>query len=257
MSRPITRPLLQYFGGKFRLAPWIVAQFPDHRTYVEPFGGAASVLFAKPPAEIEVYNDLDDALVNLMTVLREPADAAELGRRLDLTPYARREFERAYEPTDDRIEWARHTVIRGQMAFASVGVLKRSGFRARGKEPRSWSVWKEQLPAIIDRLSTVLIERRPAVDVMRRFDHPDTLHYVDPPYPLASRSDSARVYRHEMEDRDHVALVDVLLDLKGNVIVSGYSHPLYDERLVDWRRLEHPARNGANGEAIECLWIKG
>jgi site-specific DNA-adenine methylase len=65
-----TRPVLRWLGGKFRLAPWIVSHFPEHRIYLEPFGGSASVLLHKPRAYNEIYNDLDGELVNLFQVLR-------------------------------------------------------------------------------------------------------------------------------------------------------------------------------------------
>ena len=112
MTDTITRPALRYHGGKFRLAPWVIKHFPPHQCYVEPFGGAASVLLLKPRAYAEVYNDLDADIVNFFAVLRDPAARARLVDACRLTPYARQEFEQAYEPNDCAIERARRTAIR-------------------------------------------------------------------------------------------------------------------------------------------------
>jgi DNA adenine methylase len=71
----VTRPVLRYYGGKFRLADWIISMFPAHRFFVEPFGGAANVLMAKPRSFGEIYNDLDSEVVNVFKVLRDPRTA--------------------------------------------------------------------------------------------------------------------------------------------------------------------------------------
>jgi len=107
-----TRPVLRYHGGKWRLASWIISHFPPHRVYVEPFGGAASVLLRKPRSYAEVYNDMDGEIVNVFRVLRDPARARELERVLRLTPFAREEFELSYIRDEDPIEQARRTIVR-------------------------------------------------------------------------------------------------------------------------------------------------
>src|SRR3954466_7106373 len=97
------RPVLRWHGGKWKLAPWIISHFPPHRIYVEPFGGAASVLLRKTPAFSEIYNDLDGEAVNLFQVLRRPADAGRLIELLELTPFARAEFEDSYAECEDPV----------------------------------------------------------------------------------------------------------------------------------------------------------
>ena len=105
MNAP-TRPVLRYHGGKWRLAPWIISHFPPHRVYVEPFGGAASVLLRKPRSYAEVYNDRWADVVNVFRVLREPVRARALKRLIALTPFARDEFapidDKLFASTDDR-----------------------------------------------------------------------------------------------------------------------------------------------------------
>lgn len=85
---PPSRPVMRYHGGKWLLAPWIISHLPPHRVYVEPYGGAASVLMRKPRSYAEVYNDLSDAAVNVFRVLRCPERADELRWVVQMTPFA-------------------------------------------------------------------------------------------------------------------------------------------------------------------------
>lgn len=269
MSAP-TRPVLRWHGGKWLLAPWIIAHFPPHRIYVEPFGGAWSVGLRKAPCYAEVYNDLDATVVNIMRVLRDPAMAAELLRRLELTPFARDEFYAAYvEQPEDPIEFARLTLIRSLMGFGSAGVTDdyRTGFRANsnrsGTTPaHDWRSFPGALPAIIDRLRWVIVENRDAQEVMVAHDGPDTLHFVDPPYLHDTRSRRAnrrgvgtRVYKHELNDEQHKDLLAFLCTLSGMVVLSGYPSLLYDDVLADWRRSERHALADGARPRTEVLWI--
>lgn len=264
-----TRPALRWHGGKWRLAPWIVSHFPPHHTYVEPYGGAASVLLSKPRAKVEIYGDLDDQVVTLFRVLQDSDKAADLARRLQLTPFARREFEDAYISSDDPVEQARRLVIRSFQGFGSDGHNAdiRTGFRSstrgRGGVPAvEWSNYPQSLTAVAARMQGVVIECEPALEVMRRYDQHDALHYVDPPYLPRTRSQKSRrgqlryhCYRHEMTDEDHVALLELLVELRGMIVLSGYRSDLYDEALAGWRRLERETFADGARPRIECLWL--
>ena len=262
-------PALRYHGGKFRMAPWITGFFPDHLCYVEPFGGAASVLLKKPRAFAEVYNDLDGDIVNFFRVLRDPELVQQLITACVLTPYARDEFVQAYEHSDDPVERARRMAIRASMGFGSAGATRGgTGFRIDtrrkyGTAQFVWTNYPDHLATIGKRFAGVLIENRPAVSVIQQHDGEDTLIYVDPPYVLSTRDPRASYpnsgyYRHEMNDDAHRELLDTLLSAKGMVSISGYDNPLYAEALSTWERHQTKSRISAGRGttlAIETLWI--
>lgn len=253
-----TRPALRYHGGKWRLAPWIISHFPEHRIYVEPFGGAASVLLRKPRSYAEVYNDLDGELCNLFQIIRDRG--AELRRALYYTPFARDEFALSYQTSDDPLEQARRTVIRSFMGFGSNAHHRSTWFRSNANRSNTspahdWKSYPEALSAIIERIRGVVIENRSAVEVIRHHDSPETLFYADPPYPSGVR-DPGDDYAHEMTDDDHRKLAETLRMVRGMVVISGYPCDLYDRELYpDWRRFERQALADGARKRTEVLWI--
>lgn len=262
----IDRPVLRYHGGKFRLAPWILSFFPQHHTYVEPYAGGGSVLMLKRRSKAEVYNDLAADVVNVFRVLQDPQSAEQLRRLSFLTPFARVEFERAYEPTDDPIERAMRTVARSFMGFgsASVHLSHQTGFRASSRRSSTtpamdWVNWPEHVPAFVERLRGVVIESRDALACMAAHNHPDTLFYVDPPYVHSTRGCTTGVrqkYEVEMTDADHVELAEVLHSLQGMVVLSGYPSSLYDFELYrSWERHERVALADGARERTEVVWM--
>lgn len=260
-----SRPILRYHGGKWILAPWIISQFPSHKVYVEPFGGAGSVLLRKPRSYAEVYNDLDGEIVNVFRVLRNPSQARELERVIRLTPFAREEFEEAYLSSGDPIEQARRTIIKSFMGFGSDGItaIYGTGFRANSNRSNTtpahdWNNYPNYISDFCERLSGVVIENRTAIDVMDQHDGDKTLHYVDPPYPHSTRHQGARAhqYRHEMTNSDHRELAEFLRTLKGMVIISGYPCGLYDHDLYpDWFRVDRDAYADGAKARTEVMWI--
>jgi DNA adenine methylase len=261
MSAP-ERPVLRYFGGKWMLAPWIIEQMPPHRIYVEPFGGAASVLMRKPRSYSEVYNDVDGEIVNVFRVLRNPVLAVELERAIRLTPYAREEFEASYEPTSDPVEGARRTVIRSFMGFGCNAISQKVGFRATGTRQNgaaaqeNWRNYPDHIKAFSERLQGVVVENRPAVEVLRQQDTPETLHFVDPPYIHSTRTQTAG-YAHEMSDDDHRELLTTLRELRGMVILCGYRNEVYDSLGWETREAKHYADSGKklDRDRTEVLWL--
>lgn len=258
------RPILRYHGGKWILAPWIISHFSEHRVYVEPFGGAASVLMRKERSYGEVYNERDGEIVNLFKVVRERG--LELIAALKLTPFARDEFDESYDADSDPLEQARRTVVRSFMGFGSAGACgAKTGFRSNsnrsGTTPsHDWANFPDSLLAVIDRLIGVVIENKDAAEVMVQHDSEETLHYVDPPYVMDTRSMEnpycKKGYRFELTDEDHRKLAVTLRDLRGKVILSGYACPLYDlELFSDWRRIERAAHADGARDRTEVLWM--
>ncbi len=256
------RPVLRYHGGKFRLAPWIMSVFPRHQVYVEPFGGGGSVLLAKEPAPTEVYNDLDSRVVGLFRVLRDPAKADELARRLELTPFAREEYENwCYAEPFDEIDAAHQLVARGFMGQSSKGIWQRSGLDTR-INPDGYCSRVSALRAspgacrtVAQRLVRVVIEHDDALEVIRRHDRPDALIYCDPPY-LTTEGRGTRIYTHDFKEADHRALADVLRSLRSAMVVlSGYPSSLYDELYPDWQQHQRKAMADGGRARMEVVWL--
>ena len=268
MASPVRRPALRYHGGKWLLAPWIISHFPPHRIYVEPFGGAASVLLRKAQSYAEVYNDLHAEVVNLFRVLRDADKACRLARALHLTPFARDEFAASQNAEGDEVERARRLVLRSGMGFSSGGYEAGSttGFRANSTRSATtpamdWRNYPQGVAAVTERLRGVVIENRPALDVMATHDGPDTLFYLDPPYVHATRSGKRKEgylshrYAYEMSDAEHAGLLHAARDLAGMVVLSGYPNALYDGQLADWMRVERAAHADGARDRTEVLWL--
>ncbi len=235
---------------------------PKHRVYIEPYGGAASVLLRKDRSYAEIYNDLDGDVVNLFRVLRDSEASSNLATLLTATPFARDELVEAYADSCDPLERARRLVVRSMMGFGSDAATGRTtGFRANsnrsGTTPaKDWETYPPILRAVTERLRGVTIENRPALMVIEAHASPEALIYVDPPYLPETRARKWRKnYRHEMSKDDHITLLEALLRTQAKVMVSGYTAPLYEDMLRDWRRVERSALADGARERTEVLWM--
>lgn len=218
---------------------------PTHKTYVEAFGGGAKLLFAKEPSPIEVYNDIDGNLVNFFQVLKDDKDFEEFYKLCICTPYSREIFYECRQGIDDEsndVKRAWKFFVSAKMAFSgrhkspSWAKCTTQSRRGMALHVSSWISSIEGLQDIHNRLFSVLIEHLDYKKVILDADTSDTFYYLDPPYVQSARNGKDR-YSHELSDDEHKELVDVLLTLKGKVVLSGYVNDIYEPlEQAGWER---------------------
>ena len=258
---------INWYGGKYYMAKDIIEIFPEHKMYVEGFGGAAHVLFRKERSELEVYNDLHNGLYLIFKLLRENNE--EFIRKLSLTPYSRQEFEdsKSWIYEENEIEKARKFYVRTMQSVASNGGWGYTKSKSRRGMCQSVSRWlgniEENLTSAIERLKEVQIENLDILELIKKYDKEDTLFYLDPPYIQDTRKQK-KSYDCEMTNEQHKELIDVLINVKGKVVLSGYDHPIYNKLLENgWSKVvlgEYAKRSEKSNEGElskgkEFVWV--
>lgn len=267
-----------WMGGKFLISRKIVDVLPKHRIYVEVFGGAANLFIIKAPSPVEVYNDIDSGLVNFFRVLRDPEKFQRFYEQTRLMPHSREEYDFCKETwekeTDDvmrAVKW--YVVARqgfGGQFDSSWGYSVKQTHRGVSAQTSRYLSAIDMLPEIAARFLMAQIEHDDFRKVIPRFDTEETLFYCDPPYVPSTRRSGE--YRHEMTEQDHEELVDLLLNIKGMAILSGYPNHIYVRlEQAGWFRKDfsipcgtvgRTKRTGLQGEGAlkhqyrtDCVWF--
>ena len=225
-----------YFGGKFFMADKLMPLFPDHKTYVEVFGGSGAILINKKPSEIEVYNDIDGELYNFFKVIADEKLFKKFQEKISLLPYSRECYYEYRDMRTDKLNKVERAV-RFYYLIKSTrhSTCKYTGwkFSVEANMPkRIKSV--DKLSLIHKRLSDVYIDNLDFRKLIANWDRPDTFFYLDPPYVVSSSKSGG--YMFEMTDKDHNDLIDILLNIKGKWLLSGYDNNIYNKRLSDFYR---------------------
>jgi DNA adenine methylase len=278
----LVKPFTKYVGGKRRLIPVLLPLIPRHRTYVEVFGGAAALLFAKEPSPVEVYNDIDSGVVNVFRIIRDAEKLERLQDLLHLFPFSREESKWSYDhghEIEDDVLRAAHWLFVQYTTF---------GGKGQGKGDSDWS-WGysvtessngissrvnamlkmiDRLPEAHARLRTVQIENGDFRRIIERYDTEETFFYCDPDY--IPDTCSQKVYANSMRSRDHLDLIELLGKIKGKAVVSGYSHYIYRrlEQSFGWHRTDVDHRTTLAGQTkntsnleetsrtrLESIWV--
>lgn len=241
-----------YIGGKTRLADWVIDHLPGHTTYVEPFGGSAAVLLNKPRSKVEVFNDKDSDVITFFRVARErPEELAEWCR---FTPFSEQlhdewadEFFAGERPDDDLEHAGKWLFLRYSQYAAKVS--RKSGFKrespddAKGsRNARNWMNVGERIERVADRFSGVSVVHEDYQAVVDRYDSPETVFYLDPPY--YEKEDFYRVAA------DHASLERTLDDIDGYALVSYTDVP--PGLFQDWHVVEKTVRHSAAGSGKQA-----
>lgn len=247
--------ILKYPGGKQRIAEWIISHFPEHKVYCEPFFGSGAVFFNKSAAYIETINDIDGNIVNLFKVCRDDSD--KLARQIELTPFAREEFENCYEKSADPVEQARRTLVRYHQSFGTSNSSKKSWRNVQTYGgPRTATMWNflpGRIAEVCERLKEAQIENIDAIELIRRYNDENTLIYCDPPYLQSLRK--RNLYAYETTDEYHFELLKVLKESKSKIVISGYDNPMYNKLLVDWNTDEIVTTAQMGLKRTEKIWL--
>jgi DNA adenine methylase len=220
---PVT--VFQFPGGKFYLIKKLLPLIPPHEVYVEVFGGAAALLFNKPPSKVEVYNDINSELVNFFHVLRDDVRWKILQEKLLLTPFSREEFELACREESglDDVERARRFYVRIQQSFGGKGETFNYGLLKNRV-----STYFHKLDGFAEfheRIKNMIVANDDFEKIIRRYDSPVTFFFLDPPY----LEHSVKSEFLNMSEDDHKRLVEVLLQIEGKALLCGYKNKIYEK----------------------------
>lgn len=252
--------IIPYPGAKWQLSSWICEHLPPHTMYLEPFAGSAAIFFNKPKCPVELLNDINGEIGNLFRVVRDRTD--EIIAAVEMTPWSREEWEASNNRSEglSDIERARLFIVQCWQSYG-VKQAQRTGWKmdytglAKKYYASAWRRLPDRILSCVDRLRDAQIETRPALEVIKRARAKEVLVYADPPYIISTRTRG--LYQFEMSITDHEALLTLLCEHPGPVVLSGLHHPFYEEHLRGWKRITKniPVRSGVR-ENTEVLWIK-
>lgn len=269
MKLSLRSPLI-WSGGKGKFLDRIFSHFPQHRTFCDVFGGGGSVVLGKRPAYVDVYNDLDGRLANFFRVLSDEEKVKELQKRLENTLYSRKVWEEAKEFQNKKelsdLDRAYYFFVTNRQSFSGMG--EHWGYAITTETNYSMKAMLfhtgiNMIKKAHKRLREIQVENLDFKELILKYDDTRTLFYLDPPYVFETRSGS-RLYRFEMEDKLHHDLVNLLLNIKGMAILSGYETEIYKPLLEEgWRLDKFDVRVCTTNAGVqvkrptrtECLWV--
>lgn len=212
---------ITYYGGKQKIANWVISHFPKHESYIEPFSGGLAVFFAKKKrAKVEVINDINSEVYNFYLQWRENPD--ELIRVLEATPYSLEDHRHCKEVYKGKIR--ANDIERARAFFVSTTCSYAKQIKegwARDKDsvryPLELINKTRLLGQLTYRLKKIYIENRDALDVIKAWDGRESFFYLDPPYPGTCQKHYSGYSINHFN-----GLLSLLKNIKGKFLLSCY-----------------------------------
>jgi DNA adenine methylase len=226
---------ISWIGGKKLLRKKIISSFPTGKfdRYIEIFGGAAWVLFSGDKhAKFEVYNDINGELVNLFRCVKYHCN--ELQRELSLYLNSRELFYDFKEQMDTR---GFTDIQRAARYFMLIKISYGSDRRSYGCSHKNMIKIMDYLPLIQTRLNEVIIENKSFDSIIKVYDRPSSLFYLDPPY-----HGTEKYYDNTFNEENHKLLNSILKGIKGHFILS-YNDDKFIRELYKDFKIEDISRN--------------
>lgn len=233
--------------------------FPrNYETYIEGFGGGASLLFSKEQKGIEIYNDLGENVYSLFKVLSDKELFSQFKEKLDLSFYSeelRNEYKQNLKDELSLLDRAYMFFYVNRTSFNGVGGFSVSSYVRRNmcKSVSDFLSAVDYLPKVHNRLSTVVIEHKDILDLLDKYNHKNIFMYLDPPYCHDTRLSSQK-YECEMDNAQHEQMLRKCLESESKIMISGYDSDLYNNILKDWNKVSFDSPN-AGSEAVEVIWM--
>lgn len=245
---------LTYYGGKKRIAEWILQYIPSHDIYCEPFFGGGAVFFAKQPSYLEVINDHNTMLINFYRQCQENFDimASKIQNELH-SEFRYCQAEKIYsgQKSASDIEKAVATwLVFNQSWKASA----RAGWKFDQGSGGSHAgivfahARRNFCPWLKKRLQYVQISCRDALQVIRDRDSERTFFYLDPPYPDTNQGHYSGYTWKKLEE-----LLTLLQSIQGQFALSNYPSEMISKFSAEnnWQLKEFTIKKDSNMAAVE------
>lgn len=257
---------IKYFGGKGGMYKEIIKYFPapeSYHIYCEPFGGSASILLSQPLGHVEMYNDIYQNVYCLYSVLSNKESFLRFKEKCDLAIYSehlREEFKFKLKTKIDltAIDRAFYYWYVNRTSHNGIGGFSTNCYirRNMSKSTSDFLSCVDRLRELHDRLSAVIILNQDALELIKNRDAKNVFFYIDSPYHHSTRT-SAR-YECDFSNEQHEQLIDILLNLKGKALVSGYICDAYKRLETKFKRIDFPVKTVSGTfekkTKIESLW---